>query len=271
VPHIDDDILALHALGEDVLDDEQRAHLAACAACISAAAALSRVVDGARVPAAPELVPPPPAVWTRIHAELGLTDVPENLPEVSAQDPAESVVQPRAEAIATDETSGAAGASAEASGGTVVPLSARRPRRWAPVLVAAASALVIGIGAGVLWERQSVEPPETTIASATLEPLPDWQGSTGEAVVERTPSGERQIVVTLDAPAPEGTFREVWLLTPDVSGLVSLGVLDGDEGRFVLPEGLDLDTYSVVDVSEEAFDGDPAHSGQSVVRGPLAT
>ena len=55
----------------------------------------------------------------------------------------------------------------------------------------------------------------------------------------------------------------------DVSGLVSVGTLAGTSGRFDLPEGLDLDQFSVVDVSEEQFDGDPAHSGDSIVRGPL--
>ena len=57
--------------------------------------------------------------------------------------------------------------------------------------------------------------------------------------------------------------------SPDVSGLVSLGTLDGTSGRFDLPAGLDLTQFSVVDVSEEQFDGDPAHSGDSIVRGPL--
>jgi hypothetical protein len=75
----------------------------------------------------------------------------------------------------------------------------------------------------------------------------------------------------VDAPAPDGTYREVWLLRPDVSGLVSLGMLEGDQGRFDLPDGLDLADYPVVDVSEEHFDGDPAHSGDSVVRGDLST
>ena len=46
-------------------------------------------------------------------------------------------------------------------------------------------------------------------------------------------------------------------------------VLDGAEGRFDVPDGLDLAEFPVVDVSEEHFDGDPSHSGDSVVRGPL--
>jgi len=231
VPHIDDETLALYALGEDVLEPEQRVHLDGCARCAQAVQGFARVVDVARPHGAePELVPPAPDVWSRVRADLALTDVPE------------------------DELS-----------------SRRRARAWWPVLVAASTALVLGGVGGVLWERRTTEPAETTIATATLAPLPDWQGSSGEAVVEEEPDGRRQVVVTLDAPAPEGTYREVWLLAPDVSGLVSLGVLEGDEGRFDVPEGLDLADYPVVDVSEEPVDGDPAHSGDSVVRGSLAT
>ena len=69
--------------------------------------------------------------------------------------------------------------------------------------------------------------------------------------------------------ASQGGFREVWLLTPDVKGLVSVGTLAGPSGRFALPAGLDLAEFSVVDVSEEQFDGNPAHSGNSIVRGAL--
>jgi RNA polymerase sigma-70 factor (ECF subfamily) len=45
----------------------------------------------------------------------------------------------------------------------------------------------------------------------------------------------------------------------------------GDEGRFTFPVGLDLDDFAVVDVSAEPFDGDPAHSGDSILRGELST
>ena len=61
----------------------------------------------------------------------------------------------------------------------------------------------------------------------------------------------------------------MWLLKPDVSGLVSLGMLDGTTGEFAVPAGLDLAEFPVVDVSDEPLDGEPAHSGVSVVRGAL--
>ncbi|MCK9794057.1 anti-sigma factor [Isoptericola sp. 4D.3] len=255
MPHIDDESLALNALGEDVLDPEQRAHLDACPTCTRTVRDLARVTARVRPRTPePELVPPDPTVWARVHAELGLTDVPAV--------PAPGQVT---------AGSGPAGAG-EAHDAATDELSARRARRsWLPALVAACTALVLGLVGGVLWERRTLEPDETTIASAVLDPLPAWAGSSGEAVLQTTAEGRREIVVSVDAPAPAGTFREVWLLKPDVSGLVSLGVLEGDQGRFDVPEGLDVAAYSVVDVSEEHLDGDPAHSGDSVVRGSFET
>ena len=49
----------------------------------------------------------------------------------------------------------------------------------------------------------------------------------------------------------------------------SLGVLEGSEGTFEVPNDVDVDEFNLVDVSEEPQDGDPTHSGDSIVRGPL--
>ncbi len=266
--HIDDETLALLALGEDLLDDDARAHLSSCPECADAVARLARVVDAVDgADPADELVAPDAAVWSRIQAELGLTSAAAAPPVVA---PAAATDAPAAPTLPRD----AAGTRTEAPDSTtgtavVVPLAPRRRRVWVPVAAAAAAALVVGGVGGILWERREVEPPETTVASATLDPLPDWQGASGDARVEERPDGRRQVVVTVDAPVPDGTYREVWLLAEDLSGLVSLGVLDGTEGRFDVPDGLDLAEFPVVDVSEEHFDGDPSHSGDSVVRGPL--
>lgn len=247
--HIDDETLALLALGEDVLDDAARAHLGTCPDCATEVDGLRSVVDDARA-GGPELVAPGPAVWDRIHAELGLG--------ASSTTPTGGVPTG-----ASDTTTVASDLA------TVTPLAGRRRRTWLPVAAAACLALVVGVAGGVWWERRELTPVETTVATADLAPLPGWDDASGEARVEETADGRRQVVVSLDAPAPDGTFREVWLLAEDVSGLVSLGVLEGSEGRFDLPAGLDLAAFPVVDVSEEHFDGDPAHSGDSVVRGPL--
>ena len=76
-------------------------------------------------------------------------------------------------------------------------------------------------------------------------------------------------VVLDELPDPQNGYLEVWLLRPDVSGLVTLGVLDETEEEFVLPAGLDLSEYPVVDISVEQLDGDPGHGGLSLVRGQV--
>lgn len=77
------------------------------------------------------------------------------------------------------------------------------------------------------------------------------------------------MTVTLTAPDASDGYREVWLISSDASRLVSLGVLRGTDGSFTIPDGLDLGTFDLVDVSEEPYDGDPGHSGDSIVRGQL--
>jgi hypothetical protein len=245
VQHIDEADLALLALGEDVLDDAARDHLAACPACAASVRELVAVVGVARSGGDDrDLVAPAPHVWDAVRDELGLT---------TTGAPADREPSP----------------DLPHTGASVVPIASRRTRTWLPVAAAACLALLLGVAGGVWWERRETEPPETTLATADLEALPEWAGASGQARVEEGPDGRRQVVVSLDAPAPDGTYREVWLLAEDVSGLVSLGVLEGSEGRFDVPDGLDLAAFPVVDVSEEHFDGDPAHSGDSVVRGPL--
>ena len=85
--------------------------------------------------------------------------------------------------------------------------------------------------------------------------------------------GTRQVVVDVDtdgeAGPPDAQLREVWLISTDGTALVSIGFLDGAEGRFDLPSGVDLATYSLVDVSAEPDDGVATHSGDSIVRGEL--
>ncbi|WP_407317699.1 anti-sigma factor [Isoptericola halotolerans] len=242
VQHVDPEVLALVGLGEDgAASRDDHAHLTDCAVCRTEIDSLAQVASVARADDA-GLVAPPPEVWDRVRDELGLAqDDPQPAP--------------------------------------VVDLAARR-RRPSPLWAAAAAsvALVVGVGGGVVWERSRAPEAPTVVdpvavAEARLEPLPDWPSSAGRAVVEEDPEGNLEVVVTVDdAGAGAGAgYREVWLLAEDLSGMVSLGVLRGSSGTFPVPAGLDLGTYSLIDVSEEPFDGDPTHSGDSVVRGGLAS
>ncbi|WP_418605863.1 anti-sigma factor domain-containing protein [Georgenia sp. SUBG003] len=139
----------------------------------------------------------------------------------------------------------------------------RRRTAW----VAAASFLA-GVGGTVLaLNLTESEPQGPVVASAALDPLPG-RDATGTASVHEA-DGRRVLDLRLDDAGPTG-FLEVWLLDADAQRLVSLGVLTGASGTFELPADLDLTEYPVVDVSDEPYDGDPAHSGDSIVRGRLA-
>ncbi|WP_246123507.1 anti-sigma factor [Cellulomonas terrae] len=270
---MDDDVLALLALGEPAGTTSDLAHIEECERCTDELASLTDVVGLARSGGADTiLVPPAPHVWDRVAAELGLAGgaAASSTPTPPAPDAWRSPApaSPSAPETGTSTPPPGAPASSPSEGvAPVVSLDSRRPRagRW----IAAAAAVGLVVGGGATWWVANRPDPVTVVATAVLEPLPGWDAS-GSAVVETRSDGSRVLVVDVDqSESSEDGFREVWLLKPDVSGLVSLGTLAGTSGRFDLPAGLDLDQFSVVDVSEEQFDGDPAHSGDSIVRGPL--
>ncbi|GAA5159467.1 anti-sigma factor [Ornithinimicrobium tianjinense] len=148
---------------------------------------------------------------------------------------------------------------------TSAPPSAARPSRW-PLLLAAAA-----VGALVTWAGvELADRPDSglVLASGSLAPLVPSAPAGSAEVVEV--DGQQRLRVTLDeAPEPGEGYLEVWLLRPDVSGLVTLGVLEGTSGDFLLPPGLDLGEYPLVDISVERVDGDPGHGGDSLVRGEV--
>lgn len=235
--HIDPDVLALLALGEPAASARDTRHLDECAECraevenLSRAAAVGRSTFGAG-----DLVAPDERVWGRIASDVGQQAA------VGQQAPV----------------------GHEAS---VIDL--RQHRRLATVVgVAAAVAMFAGIGVAA-WQLLRPGEPDV-IATASLDPFPDWPDASGTALVERLPDGGRAITVSLDAPGGVGGYHEVWLINADDTGLVSLGIVTGSTGSFLIPSDLDLDRYDVVDISDEPYDGDPYHSGDSIVRGRLA-
>jgi hypothetical protein len=76
--------------------------------------------------------------------------------------------------------------------------------------------------------------------------------------------------VQLNAPAPRSGYYEVWLAQPDLQHMVAVGVVHDGKAALEIPDGLNVSSYSFVDVSLEPLDGDPAHSTVSVARGQLA-
>lgn len=262
--HVDLDVLALVALGEPA-SDADLAHIGACERCAEDLLSLTETVRvGRSVTAADALVPPPSQVWDRIAGELSLG-------RGAAQDSADADAAADADADtgAAPGPGAAPGTDPAPSAGEptlapVVPL--RRPA--APWLAAAAAAgVVIGGVGGVLWSGQD-DAPAAVVAETGLDPLPGWE-ATGHAVIHEAADGTRELVLEVDADVADDVYQEVWLIDADVTRLVSLGVLEGSSGRFTVPTGLDLGEFVVVDVSSEPYDGDPAHSGDSIVRGVI--
>jgi hypothetical protein len=244
VQHCTPEQLALAALREPLPADDT-AHLEECAPCRAEVASLRRSVELLAVPefAAPgPPVAPPPAVWASIAAATGVSTAP------------------RAERLDTT-------ADEPAPAGNVVPFRPRRPRTALIAVAAAVAGAVIGAGAVAVLRGDD---DGSAVASTALDPLEDADASGSARVVERE-DGTRVLEVELEAPDLDDAYYEVWLLKPDVSGLVPVGTTQAGTSQFEIPAGLDLDQFPVVDISVEPLDGDPNHSGDSVVRGELET
>lgn len=144
------------------------------------------------------------------------------------------------------------------AGLTAAPRGRAVPRSAWAVAAAVIAVALVAVGLGRLRGP-------SIAATASLEPLVEGAQGTAVLVEDR-----RGLAVRID-DAALGTvdgYYEVWLADPTVQRLVSLGpYVEGEPKR--LPEGLDIADYPVVDVSAEPLDGDPAHSGDSVLRGEL--
>ncbi|MCQ1953094.1 anti-sigma factor [Arthrobacter sp. zg-Y238] len=268
--HLPPEALALCALGE--AGPEDTAHLDNCTECAAEVSALQRVVTAGRTPPVPEGLPrPPSSVWESIHDRLGLGEAVRADPYDAA--PSDEAVQASSLSDKNAETGTAPSpppVQSSPSGATPVPLDAvrkRRERRRLPQVLGAAAAAVVLAAAGIWGISRILTDRSEVIAAVELAPLPAYS-ETGRAEVDQRSDGGRDLVVTASGSDAQG-FREVWLIAPDVQRMVSLGTMEGTEGRFTIPANLDLDEYPIVDISDEPFDGNPTHSGDSILRGVL--
>jgi Anti-sigma-K factor rskA len=278
VPHCDPDDLALRALGEPAGTAADDAHLALCPRCRRDLDELRTVVTvGRSVTAQDRLVTPPDRVWDQIAGELAsrqhtgggtdTTDATDATEPAAATEPAESPRHLGAVPAPLREP-------------PVVTTGPTKPRwRGTAALLTAAATVGVLVGLGISSLRglpaESGSPGQpgpgepTVQGQVALKPLGDIQAE-GTAVLTEA-SGRRSIEVDLTGlpAAGAGFYYEVWLIDRGVARLVSLGPLEAERTTFPIPRGLDLAAFPVIDVSVEAFDGDPGHSSDSVVRGIL--
>ncbi len=219
---------------------------------------------------------PPPMVWDNIEAALANTnkvvppveapasanvpDNPADLPSLSVvPQPDDEVVPPEAVIDLNEERN------------RLAPATKRKQRRHM-FLAGAAAALALVIGVSLL--TQDDEPEQlavpTLAAEVTNDTLPEAFDGTASAslALDDAPMLE----ISFDSALPSDEPVELWLIKPDLSDMRSLGIVQPGATAWSgdWPADLDPAEYSVVDLSIEPNDGDPTHSGRSILRGVLA-
>ena len=135
--------------------------------------------------------------------------------------------------------------------------------RPALAVACALALLAAGAGLGALLNREG-EPSE----QVALSPV----GSLDRSAQGRVSLAGDRVTVRVEGlrPTEAGAFHELWLLGPDqrLVGLGSFRVGDNGTATLRLPLPVDPRAFEFFDVSLEPGDGDPGHSGASVLRGP---
>lgn len=231
--HPDREQLTLVALGEQPVVDALAAHLDRCPGCRGEVTAMRDAVALGREAGFAPLETPPDHVWAGIAAELALDPVPPTGPAASAR------------------------------------VSRRRRTVAAGALVAALAiiaAVVIATAGGPDGDATGPREVASTSLSVYAAGPP---GAAGRVSVVATGDQRLLEVSTTIPPAPDRGYYEVWLLDEGTGDMIAIGVLGNNgQGTFTMPATVDMTRYSVVDVSAERYDGDPAHAA-SVLRGTL--
>ena len=196
-----------------------------------------------------------------------------DLEDLELLEPPEDTWEGIEAAIRTPDETGA-----DETGANVIDLQSRSQRTRRVMLGIAAALLLAAIA--LTTYTLTRDDPEVVVAAASLsydsgafDPLGAHARAGAQLLVA---DGAHSIrIVNAALPAPEaGADLEVWLIRPDEEGnvadLVSLGVVDpADPGTLIVPADYDPTVFTVVDISVEPRDGDPSHSGRSILRGPL--
>jgi len=304
VQHPDPDDLTMLALGEQI-DIAVEGHLDRCEQCRAEVDAMRMTVELAELSNYGEATRQPGEhIWDAIVAELGVDAAPRT--NGSAQAGTDHVIGLDSEIVAdgqfrsdtvpgtgppdssppvnlrpvpdtgrdSTEEREAAGALAPGTGADsrTSPVAPRRWSRWVAPLAALIVGAALGAGALVLAQNRS----DSVIIDATAPltavpkgPVAGRPGQLGQAELVSTNQGQQVRVTAPALPSMPGTSYEVWLFDGH-GGMVSLGSLDDNQGQFTVPSDINTQEYRTVDVSDEPPDGNPAHSGISMVRGSFS-
>ena len=152
----------------------------------------------------------------------------------------------------------------------------RRPLTRSQALAAAVTlaSLAIGFAAGALINRStagSASSRPAQAATATLRPLPGQPAAAAGGV--QLASGGRIVISVTRLPNPgAGRFYEAWLMT-STTKLIPVASFRPDahgSARVETSVPAPVRAFRYIDVSLQQAGASPAHSGDSVLRGPTA-
>lgn len=150
------------------------------------------------------------------------------------------------------------------------PVARRRPRWLRPVAAGAIACALLGAGVGaglLIGSRGGGEPEGPALALRPLGAEPASAGGTAR-VVGRGGAALRLQVHGL-RPSGKGRVYELWLMDDAVRlvALATFRVPASGAATVQVPLAIAPARYRYFDVSLEPLDGDPGHSGDSVLRG----
>lgn len=261
--HVGDDDLFDAVLGVPPTPSAS-AHLSSCADCRRRMVLARRTIEALRNVGQVSLERPPERVWSAIADELRLSA------DAAFPGPGRDASRGLAGARPADVLAPDSPRRGEPAASMPTP----RPTRWRRPIpaLAAAAVLTLGAAAGSLVTRtltRDDSPPAQIVREAELTTLAT-KVRRGAADVVRTDSG-LDLRVTTEALDPGPGYLEVWLINTDLRRMVSVGVLPSaaQAASFPVPSKLLDQGYVIVDISREALDDKPEHSGDSLLRGQL--
>lgn len=141
-------------------------------------------------------------------------------------------------------------------------------RRWSSAALVVAALLGAVLVAIATWSWPDTGVKGELVAETELVGLSSTVDGALATVSEV--DGRRMLRIEAgDLPDVADGFAQVWVLDQSLDKSVPIGVLGAEVTELWLPDTLNLTSYPIVEVSQEPFDGDPAHSGRTLWRGEL--
>ncbi|MBB1511903.1 MULTISPECIES: anti-sigma factor [unclassified Tessaracoccus] len=132
--------------------------------------------------------------------------------------------------------------------------------------------VLLGAAAGAtgMWASGGAAELGDAVRRAVLTPLDRPDEELGRAELLRRSAGYSLAVEVPGGVNNPNGYVEVWLINIDLARMISVGVFAADEvGRFTIDPSLIESGYLIVDLSNELFDDEPRHSGDTIMRGEL--